>query len=144
MKKTMTSIIGMLLCFVFLGCEGELTVQDARAVPREVSAGDPITLYVIVQGPTRKIASVSGSLREDPSMRFRFNNDGSQGDKVASDNIWTHQSNAPGDAPVGTYHLDIVVRDSDGHVITSEGNETETRTAKKSGTSGTIEVQVRS
>ncbi len=74
-------------------------------------------------------------------MRFRFNNDGVQGDKVVSDNIWTHQSNAPEDAPIGTYHLDIVVRDSDGDVISAEGSGTEPATAENS---GTIEVRVRS
>jgi hypothetical protein len=72
-------------------------------------------------------------------MQFRLNNEGEHGDKVAGDQIFSHQTMVPPDAPAGTYHIDIVARDKTKNIITTQEQETEN---PSDGHSDTVVIQV--
>lgn len=93
---------------------------------------------VVFNGASDKIESVEATVRENPEMVFRLNDEGESGDVEESDNIWSYEVTVPFDATPGVYHLDFTALDVDGNVIHPKGAGEEA-----SNRSGSVEVRVR-
>jgi len=137
MKKASFGTILFIVVFL-LGCTGQLAVEQITAEPSSVAPGEEAKIFVVLKGPKDKAASVTATVRKYTDYSFSLNDDGVNGDEKAGDNIWTYKITIPWEAPADTYHIDISVRDNEGHVIITKGFE-----KQSTGRSGTTELIVK-
>ncbi|MCF8336093.1 MAG: hypothetical protein K9H65_05790 [Bacteroidales bacterium] len=121
MKKLVTLLVASFILSLFMaGCAGKLYVEKMNVDPSPVSPGDEVVSYVILNKSSDKVETVKGKVREYPQMTVTYNNDGTDGDEKAGDNIWSKKMNIPYNAPSQTFHLDITVLDEEGNIIAQE------------------------
>ena len=138
MKNLITlSLTSLLLVLFMAGCAGKLYVENMDVNSSSVSPGDEVTSYVTLNKASDNIETVKGTVREYPEFSAEFNNDGTDGDEKAGDNVWSKKMNIPYDAPSRTFHLDITVLDKEGNVITAKNVKVENPQK-----SGTIDVKI--
>ena len=138
MKKFLSiSAAIFLFAFFMAGCAGKLFVEEMSMSPSPVSPGDDAVSYVRLNKFSDAVETVKATLREYPQYSVNFTNDGTDGDEEANDNIWSKKVNIPYNAPSQTFHLDIVVLDKEGNVITTKDAKVENPEE-----SGTIDVKI--
>ena len=138
MKKLITlSLASLMLTFFIAGCAGKLFVEEMKIDPSPVSPGDEAVSYVTLNKYSDQVETVKATLREYPQYSVNFNNDGTDGDEKANDNIWSKKVNIPYNAPSQTVHLDIAVLDKEGKIIATKDAKGEDLEE-----SGTIDVKI--
>jgi len=104
---------------VVIGCATRLSLKQVMVDPPQITRGSKAKIIVVFKGPKSKVASVQATVRENPEITYNLNDNGTNGDEKANDNIWTAQTTVPYDAPAGMYHLDIRAIDKDNNEIVS-------------------------
>ena len=126
-------LVGLLLGGL-CGCAttAKPALTEARIVPPKVSAGEEIVICVRVIDPQGVVAAVITTVREFPDISFDLNDEGQEGDKVASDGVWSYTFELPWEAPPGEYNWDFEAYDADGNLmkVTGKGGEEEALTAE--------------
>jgi hypothetical protein len=84
-----------------------LAIKEIIAQPAVVGPGETILLSVEFEGLQNRILLVRASIREANNMSFMLNDDGSNGDRAAGDNIWSYAVEIPADAIPGEFHFDL-------------------------------------
>lgn len=74
--------------------------------PNPVKPGEDLNIYVQFKGNIKNILYVSSSFREAYDFKITLKNDGSMGDSIANDNIWSYKINIPKGVPDGSFHFD--------------------------------------
>jgi hypothetical protein len=132
MKKT--GLILMVLV-VISGCaQQRLAMMDAKVNPAEPSPGDKTIISVRFIDTQGVIAAVTATVREERTIILDLNDSGQDGDKVASDGVWSIAFDVPYEADAGQYHWDFeAFDDNDDPVkVTTEAGGEELLTAEAS------------
>ena len=104
MKDVLFCLICSILAVV-IGCATRLSLKQVMVDPPQITRGSKAKIIVVFKGPKSKVASVQATVRENPEITYNLNDNGTNGDEKANDNIWTAQTTVPYDAPAGMYHL---------------------------------------
>lgn len=108
------------LAALLAGCNtlgGQPQMRSAIITPAELWPGDTALITVHVADPEGVIHRVEGTVREDDRIRLRLYDDGTSGDEVAGDNIWSLAVDVPYEAAPGRFTLDFTAYRADGQPV---------------------------
>jgi len=109
---TFVVLIGMLVGCNTAGRQPKL--ENAVISPAELKPGETAIISVNVVDRHDVVKRVEGLVQEEPSIRLKLRDDGSEPDAKAGDNVWTLQVDVPEQAPPGTFMLELMAYRSDG------------------------------
>lgn len=87
---------------------------EPAIVPAELKAGETAVITVRVADRHNIVRRVEGVVREDPTVKLKLRDDGKAPDEKEGDGIWTLQVDAPFQAPVGQFNVDLTAYRADG------------------------------
>ena len=89
-------------------------LENAAISPAELKPGASAVVSVKVVDRHNIVKRVEGVVQEDPSIRLKLRDDGSEPDAKAGDNVWTLRVDVPEQAPPGAFVLELIAYRSDG------------------------------
>ena len=94
----------LLLLFVMASCAGnKLTMQNAAFIPEMVAPGDEVLIVVDIEDSEHIIVKVVATLVQDKNYYALLNDNGTDGDEVAGDGLWSSGFQVPWNAPAASY-----------------------------------------
>lgn len=122
--------VSILLITIVIGASGCLTspqphLSEAKMVPDNLKPGDTALITVEVFDSLNLVQSVTGLVKEDKTINFRFRDDGTKGDETAGDAIWSMKVDVPFNAPPGGFTFEISAFDVNENliIVRDENNE---------------------
>ena len=92
-------------------------ITQAGIIPSQLHPGDTAMITVQMDDPFDVVQRVEGTVKEDTTYTFEFNDIGELGDVQADDDIWTCEVDVPFDAPPGEFEFHVMAYDSDGQRV---------------------------
>ena len=126
MLRWWTALGAMLV--IGAGCATHLeqpALSGAVMTPNNLTPGDAALITVVVDDKFNIVDRIEGKVLEDTTIQFKFRDDGTKGDVVGGDSVWTTKVEAPFNAPPGDFTFEISAYDSDNNliVVTDENKE---------------------
>jgi len=109
-----------LLSLLAAGCNslGGVPEFTAGAVtPPQLQGGGTALVTIDVKDKNAIVHSVVGTIKEDPSLKLKLQDDGLEGDVKAGDGIWSRAITLPTDAPAGTFNVAFTAFRKDGVAV---------------------------
>lgn len=89
-----------------------ISIGEIKYTPDPIKAGAKVKATCVV---TADVEIESVKLYDPDYQVLQAYDDGTHGDEVAGDDIYTLETDAPYDAPPGTYYVTLVVTDKEGN-----------------------------
>lgn len=86
--------------------------------PAAAAPGDTVTVSVVVVDPEGDVDTIGAELVGVAGSHADLYDDGTHGDEVASDGIWTRAMTLPDEILPGPHHIEVVAYDSYGDPVT--------------------------
>lgn len=112
------------LVFLLAGCNSLGGVPEFKSggiVPTELHPGDTALITVEVKDKNAIIHSITGVVKEEPSLRLKLRDDGQEGDVTAGDGTWSLAVTVPPVAPAGPFNLTFTAYRNDGVPVPIRG-----------------------
>lgn len=111
---------GLLMAWACTGC-ATLTSQpkmsSAQILPADLKPGDTAVITVKLDDKFAVVKRVEGVVKEDRTIKFKFEDNGAMPDDEADDGIWTIQVDVPFNAPPGQFNFEVTAYDETGEVV---------------------------
>lgn len=117
MRLITVTMLTILLSVNSLSCRtlaGQPKFVRTNISPSEIKPGDTVLIEVVVKDKHHIVRRVECTVKEDPRVRLKLNDDGIEPDKKANDGIWTIAVEVPEGAPKGKFNLEITAYRKDG------------------------------
>lgn len=139
MKRHWTA--GLFLAWACIGCAtvtSQPKLSSAQILPSDLKPGDTAVITVKVDDKFGVVKRVEGVVKEDRTIKFKFEDNGAMPDDEANDGIWTIQVDVPFNAPPGQFNFEVTAYDETGEVVVVDDKAGE---AAPLATSFTLEIQ---
>ncbi|MBX3179848.1 MAG: hypothetical protein KF886_21060 [Candidatus Hydrogenedentes bacterium] len=93
----------------------------AGIAPQPLHPGDTALITVAVKDRNNIINSITGVIREEPTIKLTLRDDGTEGDVKAGDGVWSLAVRVPLEAPPGVFNLTFTAYRSDGVAVPIRG-----------------------
>lgn len=134
-------VAGLFLVVACIGCAtitSQPKLSSAQILPNNLKPGDTAVITVKVDDKFGVVKRVEGVVKEDRTIKFRFEDNGAMPDDDANDGIWTIQVDVPFNAPPGQFNFEVTAYDENGEVVVVDDKAGE---AAPLATSFTLEIQ---
>jgi hypothetical protein len=100
--------------------EPELGIWGAAAQPSPAKPGDTVMVTLQVTDTEGRIDTIAASMGDDDGLLFDLYDNGTNGDEVARDGVWSYELTVPQSLDVEQYTILIIPYDRNGDEITTE------------------------
>lgn len=107
-------------------------LRAARIDKPELHPGDTAVITVEATDKNDVIDRIEGVVQEDPTIKFKLNDDGEPPDGKAGDNVWSLQVDVPIHAPPGEFTLEFTAYRDDGVPVPVRNEAGEVASLKQS------------
>ncbi|MCX8065478.1 MAG: hypothetical protein N3G21_09955 [Candidatus Hydrogenedentes bacterium] len=130
-----TIILIITMSVIFFSCRtiaGQPQLLRTSVSPEEIKPGDIVLIKAVVKDKHHIVRRVECTVKEDPRVRLKLNDDGIEPDEKANDGVWTLAVEVPENVPKGKFNLEITAYRKDGLPISVRTKKGEIRTLKES------------
>lgn len=100
-----------------------LAFTDAAVFPARARAGETVLVTLRLSDPQGKVDTIGTALSGVDGPKFDLYDNGTRGDLVAGDGIWSYSLVIPGTAEAGDYAVVATAYDPNGTVVTVRDDE---------------------
>lgn len=132
---------GLFLAGTCIGCAtitSQPKLSSAQILPSDLKPGDTAVITVQVEDKFGVVKRIEGVVKEDRTIKFKFEDNGAMPDDKANDGIWTIQVDVPFNAPPGQFNFEVTAYDENGEIVVVDDKAGE---AAPLATSFTLEIQ---
>jgi len=111
---------GLLIACICTGCAtitSQPTLSSAQILPSDLKPGDTAVITVKVDDKFGVVKRIEGVVKEDRTIKFKFEDNGAMPDDEANDGIWTIQVDVPFNAPPGEFNFEVTAYDEMGEIV---------------------------
>ncbi len=132
---------GVLIAIGCVGCAtttSQPKLSGAQILPDDLKPGDTAVITVKIEDKFGVVKRVEGVVKEDRTIKFKFEDNGAMPDDEANDGIWTIQVDVPFNAPPGQFNFEVTAYDEAGEVVVVDDKKGE---AAPLATSFTLDIK---
>lgn len=111
---------GIIVTYACVGCAtmtSQPELSSAQILPSDLKPGDTAVITVKVDDKFGVVKRIEGVVKEDRTIKFKFEDNGAMPDDEANDGIWTIQVDVPFNAPPGQFNFEVTAYDEAGEVV---------------------------
>jgi hypothetical protein len=125
MKHWAAGILAMWACVGCATMTSQPKLSSAQILPDNLKPGDTAVITVKLDDKFGVVKRVEGVVKEDRTIKFKFEDNGAIPDDEANDGIWTIQVDVPFNAPPGQFNFEVTAYDETGEVVVVDDKEGE-------------------
>lgn len=132
---------GLLITIACVGCAtvtSQPHLSSAQILPNDLKPGDTAVITVKLDDKFGVVKRVEGVVKEDRTIKFKFEDNGAIPDDEANDGIWTIQVDVPFNAPPGQFNFEVTAYNEVGEVVVVDDKKGE---AAPLATSFTLDIK---